>query len=75
MLGRHIDYFLQMMSAEKGSAQNSIAAYERDLQQFLEFGNFETDTDLNKQSIENFMQSLRTRGFAAKTIARKLSAI
>ncbi len=75
MLGRHIDYFLQMMSAEKGAAQNSIAAYERDLQQFLEFGNFETDTDLNKQSIENFMQSLRTRGFAAKTIARKLSAI
>ena len=75
MLGRQVDYFLQMMAAEKGAAQNSIVAYERDLQQFLEFGNFNSDTDLSKQSIENFMQDLRSRGFAPKTIARKLSAI
>ncbi|MBQ8481837.1 MAG: tyrosine recombinase [Alphaproteobacteria bacterium] len=60
-----------MMAAEKGSAQNSIAAYERDLKQFLIF----TDDHLDKKQIESFMQDLATRGFAPKTIARKLSAI
>lgn len=75
MLGRQIDYFLQMMAAEKGAAQNSIAAYERDLRQFLEFGNFVKDTDLTKQRIEQFIQHLRTKGFASKSIARKLSAV
>lgn len=75
MLGQQVDNFLQMMAAEKGAAQNSVAAYELDLRQFLEFGNFHQEQDLNKRTIENFIQDLRSRGFAAKTIARKLSAI
>ncbi len=75
MLGREVDNFLQMMAAEKGAAQNSIAAYERDLRQFLEFGNFQNDTDLTKSSIEAFLQDLHSRQFAPKTIARKLSAV
>ena len=29
--------FLEMMSAERGAAKNSIAAYRRDLQGWLEF--------------------------------------
>ena len=75
MLGLQIENFLQMMAAEKGASQNSLAAYELDLHQFLEFSNFANAKDLNKQSIENFMQNLYNRGFASKTIARKLSAI
>ena len=75
MLGREIDNFLQMMAAEKGAAQNSIAAYERDLRQFLLFGNFSTAADISKQRIEEFLQDLHTRQFAPKTIARKLSAV
>ena len=75
MLGRQIDNFLQMMAAEKGAAQNSIAAYEQDLHQFLEFANLKDDADLTKQSVENFIQDLHSRGFAQKTLARKLSAI
>lgn len=75
MLGREIDNFLQMMAAEKGSAQNSIAAYERDLRQFLLFGNFTSAADISKPRIESFLQDLHTRQFAPKTIARKLSVI
>lgn len=71
MLGEQIELFLQMMAAEKGAAQNSIAAYERDLQQFLIFSN----DKVSKQIVESFMQDLASRGFAPKTIARKLSAI
>ena len=75
MLGPEVDSFLQMMAAEKGASQNSIAAYERDLQQFLLFGNFQDATDITKHDVENFLQDLHTRQFAPKTIARKLSAI
>lgn len=71
MFGEQIENFLQMMTAEKGAAQNSVAAYEYDLQQFL---NFSANT-LSKPKIESFMQDLAARGFAPKTIARKLSAI
>ena len=71
MFGEQIESFLQMMAAEKGSAQNSIVAYERDLKQFLTF----SDDVLTKNRIENYMQDLASRGFAPKTIARKLSAI
>lgn len=75
MFGQHIDYFLQMMAAEKGAAQNSIAAYERDLRQFLDFGDIAQSGKLTKRDIENFIQNLQSRGFAPKSIARKLSAI
>ncbi|MBR1825500.1 MAG: tyrosine recombinase [Alphaproteobacteria bacterium] len=75
MFGRQVDNFLQMMAAEKGAAQNTIAAYERDLQQFLEFGRFADKVDLNKQSIESYIRDLHSRGFAQRSIARKLSAI
>ena len=60
MFGEQIESFLQMMAAEKGSAQNSIVAYERDLKQFLTF----SDDVLTKNRIENYMQDLASRGFA-----------
>ena len=75
MLGREVDNFLQMMAAEKGSAQNSVSAYERDLQQFIIFGNFTEAADITKPAIESFLQDLHSRQFAPKTIARKLSVI
>ena len=75
MLGRQVDNFLQMMAAEKGAAQNTIAAYERDLRQFLKFENFIDKSELTKSSIEKFVRDLYSRGFAQKSIARKLSAV
>ena len=75
MLGQDIDNFLQMMAAEKGAACNSIAAYEHDLQQFLQYGNFENAVQITKQSIETYIQYLHTQLFAPKSIARKLSVI
>lgn len=75
MFGCGLDIFLDMMAAEKGASNNTIAAYERDLRQFLEFCEIEKATDLNQERIENFMQNLGKRKLAPKTIARKLSAI
>jgi integrase/recombinase XerD len=60
-----------MMAAEKGASQNSLSAYENDLRQFLLF----SDGKLNKNIVEEFLQDLSSRGFAPRTLARKLSAI
>ena len=32
-----VESFLEMMAAEKGAAQNTIEAYRRDIEQFLEY--------------------------------------
>ena len=75
MLGDKIDNFLAMMAAEKGASQNTISAYNRDLEQFLMFRAAQNPDIIDKQEIRNFIQYLHSRGFAPKTIARKLSAI
>lgn len=75
MPGRNVDIFLQMMAAEKGAAQNTINAYRRDLEQFLDFGAFSDVRDITPEKIELFIQDMHAQHFAAKTVARKLSTI
>ncbi len=75
MVGYEIQDFLAMMSAEKGASPRTIEAYERDLTQFLAFGNFNDIREITKQRIEDFMMHLNDRSYAQKSIARKLSAV
>ncbi|MBO7556068.1 MAG: tyrosine recombinase XerD [Alphaproteobacteria bacterium] len=70
----NIAYFLDMMAAEKGSSTNTIAAYGRDLEQFLVFVG-KKDCEVDNGDIEKFVQHLGAALFSPKTIARKLSAI
>lgn len=70
-----VENFLQIMSAERGASQNTILAYERDLEQFLTFADVENFTEISAQTIQSFLQHLSSRRFAAKTLARKLSAV
>ena len=69
-----IEAFLEMMSAERGAAQNTLEAYARDLLDASEF----LGGGLCKASpgdISSWMQDLATRGLAASTSARRLSAV
>ena len=69
--------FLEMMSAERGAAQNSLAAYGRDLESYLEFLNghgfrvLECSTD----QVKAFLADAEIRGLARSTAARRLSAV
>lgn len=67
-------HFLDMMAAEKGASQNTVAAYRRDITQFLEF--FKKDCALaDDDNIAAFVRELSAKGMAVKTVARKLSAL
>ena len=74
---RLIGRFLEMMSAERGAAKNSILAYGHDLEDYAAFLTSRS-TDMKQASSEDvrgYMADLESRGMARSSTARKLSAV
>ena len=72
-IDRHIDSFLEMMSVERGASKNTLESYTRDLEHFSE--SVKDLENCSKEEIEKYLRSLSKEGFAARSIARKLSAL
>ncbi len=76
-VSRHIESFLEMLSAERGAAKNTLESYERDLEDFAKFVGLrgraaqEADTD----DLRDYLASLSRAGLSARTAARRLSAL
>ena len=77
-----IQDFLNFLDTEKGYADNTIAAYRNDLTQFLRYleeqdGHSEEAgwADIDKESIINYVLSLKEREYTSSTVARKVAAI
>ena len=73
----HIEAFLEMMSAERGAAVNTLASYRRDLDDYSGFlvandGGF---LEADAAAVRRYLGDLDDRGFAASSAARRLSAI
>jgi integrase/recombinase XerD len=74
---RLIGLFLDMQSAERGAADNTRQAYQRDLVDYAEFlggrgrGPLDADTD----DVRAYLADIEARGFSAATAARRLSSI
>ncbi len=71
--GARIEAFLEMMSAERGAADNTLASYRRDLEDAAE-----TIGDLAgaaTESIRAYLGEIAGRGFAPTSQARKLSVL
>ncbi|WP_315919071.1 site-specific tyrosine recombinase XerD [Mesorhizobium sp. SP-1A] len=69
-----IEAFLEMMSAERGAAENTLASYRRD----LEDASGEIKGGLATASasdIRTYLDGIAARGFAPTSQARKLSAM
>jgi integrase/recombinase XerD len=69
--------FLEMMSAERGAAKNTLTSYERDLAFYGEhLSNIGTRfSDAQTQHVEKHLQNLNAEGMSASTQARHLSSI
>ena len=72
---RHVDRFLEMMSAERGAAENSLQAYGRDLAHYLEFLGTIDVLSATSDNIRDYLLSLEAQGLARNTAARRLSAL
>lgn len=69
-----IEAFLEMMSAERGSSNNTLDAYGRDLLDASEYcGGALCDAD--GSDISGWLRDLSRRGMAPSSQARKLSAV
>ena len=78
-----IQGFLKFLETEKGYAQNTIAAYQNDLNQFYQYLQNEKPsekpdswTGIKKSAITDYVESLKASGeYASSTVARKVAAI
>lgn len=77
MTSRHVESFLEMLAAERGAARNTLAAYQADLDDFTGFAVrrgvavHAAGADL----LRDWVAGLAAAGYAARTQARRLSAI
>lgn len=75
--------WLDHLRALKGAADNTLAAYGRDVGQFLDFlsrhhggqEGMSALTDLGKFDLRAFMSEMHKRDVAPRSVARKLSAV
>ena len=72
-----IDSWVEMLSAERGAAANTLVAYNRDLDDFASHaaGKGSSLADASSETIRSWLKSLSAEDVAASTQARKLSAV
>jgi integrase/recombinase XerD len=76
--GTHlIGAFLEMMSAERGAARNTIEAYRRDLSDYAGYvvGRQSSLLTVDRDIVNAYLDRLKQDGLSAASSARRLSAI
>jgi integrase/recombinase XerD len=75
--GRLIENFVEMLTAERGAAANTVAAYSRDLGDFAAFlqGRGTAAEAATTDDIRRYVATLHAAGMSPRTAARKLSAL
>ena len=71
------DAFLEMMSAERGAAKNTIDAYRRDLEDYATFlaARGTSTRAATRDDVVAYLEGLNAQGLAASSGARRLSAL
>ncbi|MCV9967517.1 site-specific tyrosine recombinase XerD [Pararhizobium sp. BT-229] len=73
----HMESFLEMMSAERGAANNTLLSYERDLEDAYSFLKQRgvKPTEAASEDLRAYLSHLSQQGFKASSQARRLSAL
>jgi integrase/recombinase XerD len=73
----HAEAFLEMMSAERGAAKNTLVSYERDLDELSAFLKTRRAslTSAASPDLQAFLSHMAREGYKASSQARRLSAI
>jgi integrase/recombinase XerD len=72
-----VELFLDMQAAERGAGENTLSAYRNDLADLAAHLHAQGVTifDANTEALRGFLSDLTARGFAASSLARRLSAV
>jgi integrase/recombinase XerD len=76
-MDRHADAFLEMLSAERGAAANTLAAYQADLDDFAQFAASRgyAVARADAATLQAYLAHMHDQGLSARTAARRLSAL
>jgi integrase/recombinase XerD len=76
-MDRHVEAFLEMLAAERGAARNTLAAYGADLTDFSAHAAARGmgPAGADAATLQEYMAGLHRAGLAARTAARRLSAL
>jgi integrase/recombinase XerD len=74
---RLAELFLDMLAAERGAGENTVAAYTRDLDDLGAHlrGRGTTIASAKTDDLRGYLAALNDRGFKASSVARRLSAV
>jgi len=67
-----IEEYLVSLRVEKGLAQNTLTAYQRDLNQYTAFLE---GREPNEELVDDFVDELRNKNLANATVGRKIAAV
>ncbi len=70
-----IESFLEMMSAERGAAANTLSAYERDLTDFSRFLGATSLLAAESEHLRRWISDMQNRALSPSSQARKLSTM
>ena len=72
-----VEAFLEMMSAERGAATNTIEAYRRDLVDYVGFllTRRSTASAAGRELVVDYLEQLEAEGLSASSSARRLSVM
>ncbi|MCO5064806.1 MAG: site-specific tyrosine recombinase XerD [Rhizobiaceae bacterium] len=74
MSSARIDAFLEMMSAERGAAENTLQSYRRDLEDAAEHVGGRL-AEASTEQLRDYLNEIADRDFATSSQARKLSSL
>lgn len=67
--------YLQYLELECGLAQNTISAYQRDIDEFVKFQKFKGDFSIKIKDVNGYISHLLGRNRRPSSIARKISSL
>jgi integrase/recombinase XerD len=70
-----VEEFLASLGSERGLARNTVAAYRRDLRQYLTCVDRHPPAPLGPDDVAGFVASLHAAGLSRASVARKLAAV
>ncbi len=76
----HVSLFAEHMATVRGLSPHTITAYAKDVRQFASWVKFQTGgetdpADVDHTLLRSFLGTLRRRGYASGTVARKLASL
>jgi integrase/recombinase XerD len=77
MTSPDLDSFLEHVTVERGLRQNSLEAYRRDLERYLDHlaAHGQAATAIDRTAVPRYLLTLREAGLAPRSVSRHLSAI